>query len=683
MAWGVPKIGTLVEDATGNFTLIEPAGVADGDLMVACIAYRGNAAITLPAGWTVVATAQNSGDTDASAGIASGHMAYIVRGANAPALICTRTAGDVVLARIISYSGGKRAPYDTGSANTAASSSATVTTGTITTATAGELIVAMTSAGDLYNVSTFDAVTDPATASGATDTTTAPANGTWIERADNSTSTGADTGLGIADAVRATAGATGEMSAILTNVGRHVMIAGAFKLVGTAPTTALNTPADAATGQSTTPTVNFTGTDADGDTVEYNVNIHTSSTFPTIFDTFNDNIIAPIWSSSSSADATQVIEQNQRLEITHTAASQYNTLIQVTTFNLTGTYAAVRITDAGNQALTSHQTLMGVHLDATHKFWFDTNNGNISAWYVNGGANTQVGSNLAYNSTNHAYRRIRESGGTTFWDYSADGVSWTNLASVANPFAVTAVLTYLQSGCYNSEASPSLGYFDNFSIGNLVPLLDKFSTVDTGFTAGHPFASAAAKDFTVQAGDILANSTTYYWRVRTTDPLDTGNYGAWATTRSFTTAAATSAALTGTVTASITEADIVTGGKTIILTLTGDTWVASGGTFDGQRDDIIAGIDSAQSELLGWDNVVKALQGVGGVVRTSDTVVTITLDAQITYNITAPETITATIPGSALTGGSPIVASPTFVISQTGGTAVKDIIGMGIIPFAR
>jgi len=37
--------------------------------------------------------------------------------------------------------------------------------------------------------------------------------------------------------------------------------------------------------------------------------------------------------------------------------------------------------------------------------------------------------------------------------------------------------------------------------------------------------------------------------------------------------ATSSAAVTGTITASITEADIVTGGKTIVLTLTGDTWV--------------------------------------------------------------------------------------------------------------
>lgn len=227
--WGVPKLGTLVEDATGNFDLIEPAGVAQGDLMVACIAYRGNAAITLPAGWATVATAQNSGDTDATNGIASGVMAYIVRGSSAPALTCTRTLGDVVLARIISYSGGSRFPYDTGSANTLGSASATATTGTITTAEANELLIAMTAAGDTYLASAFDA-TDPATASGATDTTSAPTAGTWIERQDSSTGTGADTGLAIADAIKATAGATGTIQATIAGSAQHVMIVGAFKI---------------------------------------------------------------------------------------------------------------------------------------------------------------------------------------------------------------------------------------------------------------------------------------------------------------------------------------------------------------------------------------------------------------------------------------------------------------------
>jgi len=55
--------------------------------------------------------------------------------------------------------------------------------------------------------------------------------------------------------------------------------------------------------------------------------------------------------------------------------------------------------------------------------------------------------------------------------------------------------------------------------------------------------------------------------------------------------AGVTATLSGTVTASITESDIVTGGKTIILTLTGDTFVAAGTAFDAQRQAIINGLN--------------------------------------------------------------------------------------------
>lgn len=136
-----------------------------------------------------------------------------------------------------------------------------------------------------------------------------------------------------------------------------------------------------------------------------------------------------------------------------------------------------------------------------------------------------------------------------------------------------------------------------------------------------------------------------------------------------------SVALTGTVTAAV-KADIVSGGKTIILTLTGDTWVTAGATFDAQRANIIAGLTSAGSETLGWNNVVKALQGVAGVVRTSSTVVTITLDAQATYNITANETITVTVPATALTGAGALVASPTFTINLLAAQSTNQFLTM-------
>ncbi len=271
MAWGVPRIGTSVIDATGNFDLIEPAGVAQGDLMVACIAYKGNAAITPPSGWVAACTAQNTGDTDTTDGIASGAMFYIVRGASAPDLTCVRTAGDVAYAKVLSYSGNHATPLDTGSSATQGAAGATPTTATFNTAQANELIVAMVAYGDQYTVTAFDAATDPTTASGATDTTTAPTAGTWIERFDANTTTGADTGIGIADAIRASAGATGTIQATVSSAaGRNAILAAAFKIAPTVYTLTPQVRAANFTGQSTvltkdrllSPTVravNFTG----------------------------------------------------------------------------------------------------------------------------------------------------------------------------------------------------------------------------------------------------------------------------------------------------------------------------------------------------------------------------------------------------------------------------------------
>jgi hypothetical protein len=91
--------------------------------------------------------------------------------------------------------------------------------------------------------------------------------------------------------------------------------------------------------------------------------------------------------------------------------------------------------------------------------------------------------------------------------------------------------------------------------------------------------------------------------------------------------------------------------------------------FPDARAAVITGIDSAQSEAGGFDAKVKPNIPVANVVRTSDTVCTITLQAQGDYDITAQETITVTLPASALTSGGAIVATPTFTVDPSGGGA--------------
>jgi hypothetical protein len=127
------------------------------------------------------------------------------------------------------------------------------------------------------------------------------------------------------------------------------------------------------------------------------------------------------------------------------------------------------------------------------------------------------------------------------------------------------------------------------------------------------------------------------------------------------------AAVSGTITASTTESDIVSGGKTIIITLTNDTWDADIGQDNAQTTALINGLDSDAGETNGWDaEVLDPVTGLDytDVTRTSATVVTITLPAFADYNITADETITATVPASALvTSTSAVVAAPTFDVT--------------------
>lgn len=130
--------------------------------------------------------------------------------------------------------------------------------------------------------------------------------------------------------------------------------------------------------------------------------------------------------------------------------------------------------------------------------------------------------------------------------------------------------------------------------------------------------------------------------------------------------AATSVAITGTTTDPTTEADMVTGERTTIIALTGDTWAAAGTGPIGSTavsQSIIDGVTSAQSEAAGWNAEIRDKELVASLVRTSATVATITWTAAPAYDITADETITVTVPAAALvTSSTEVVGAPTFSI---------------------
>ncbi len=121
-----------------------------------------------------------------------------------------------------------------------------------------------------------------------------------------------------------------------------------------------------------------------------------------------------------------------------------------------------------------------------------------------------------------------------------------------------------------------------------------------------------------------------------------------------------SVAVTGTLS---TEAGVIAGSQTILLTLTSDTWVASGGTFNAQRQNIIDGLASPTDFATGWNIAVRPNIAVGEVVRTSGTLVTITLAARSEYSITASEEIAVTVPAAALTAATQLLGDVVLTVT--------------------
>lgn len=114
-------------------------------------------------------------------------------------------------------------------------------------------------------------------------------------------------------------------------------------------------------------------------------------------------------------------------------------------------------------------------------------------------------------------------------------------------------------------------------------------------------------------------------------------------------------AASASVSTSLAESSVIAGGETIVITLVGDTWIAD---ITAQRQNILDGITGT---------TFIASQDVSTVVRTSDTVVTITLQAVPGYKISGDETGSVLVPASALAGASNLDAGTFTVTDDVGG----------------
>lgn len=147
------------------------------------------------------------------------------------------------------------------------------------------------------------------------------------------------------------------------------------------------------------------------------------------------------------------------------------------------------------------------------------------------------------------------------------------------------------------------------------------------------------------------------------------------------------ATVTGTVAPLLTEADMINGGKTIIITLTNHKWISDVVTKANNREKLMAGFTAPQgkaSDIAQWQEALEVIKASATFVRISDIAVSITLPRGDAFNIDDELEVKLTIPGSLIAAATPVadlatihafkIIPVTNQVAKLSGTAISGTI---------
>ena len=388
-----------------------------------------------------------------------------------------------------------------------------------------------------------------------------------------------------------------------------------FTTLNASPTVALNTPSDSATGVSTTPTFEFTGTDSLGEDVSYQIQVHTGNVFsatPYDISTAIFNQISLSVAQDAGPSDMLFNDDGTVLYVLGFGSRAIREYILAIPYDISsGVYNRVALS-----SLESFPRSMLFNDDGTVLYIMGSDNDDIREWhlstpydistgspnptpvldvsgqqtrptgmlfnddgsilYVLGGDSSNSDQEIneyalspAYDISSASFSQIALSlsSGPQSMKFNGDGTilyildiaSFVDEYSLSTPYDISSA-SFVQEALDTSTEETSCRALIFNPDGTILyimgstgddineyiidsPLINKFSDTDTGFantvSGGDtdPFNSGEKADYDVQAGDELTNSTLYYWRVRGQDPGGSTKYGAWSSTRSFTTQA--------------------------------------------------------------------------------------------------------------------------------------------------
>jgi hypothetical protein len=180
-------------------------------------------------------------------------------------------------------------------------------------------------------------------------------------------------------------------------------------------------------------------------------------------DNFNDGVRARAWARFYKDSTCSLDETGGDLVITLSdGQTGYCGYYSASAYDLTGAASVIEVPQMLNgateaQAFFALESSEGNSLDilaseGTLYFRYSVNDNDVTL------------ATVLYSPVEHAWWRLRESAGTTYWETSPDATSWTVRAHIENPIELTALAVEMGAGAYQPEAMVGAVHFDHLNL---------------------------------------------------------------------------------------------------------------------------------------------------------------------------------------------------------------------------
>ena len=290
-----------------------------------------------------------------------------------------------------------------------------------------------------------------------------------------------------------------------------------FTVVNNAPPyVSLGYPGNGCQGVPPEATLIFTGNDAEGDNIEYHVQIDTT-------DAFNSNgggsPVNGYTNGFESTNWTSTLVSGSNAAWTRSTSSSHPTGITIQEGSYLAGFngytcaagASARFSSSDTITITSGAGSARLTFWMYHETNYSSSNDRVQLQISRNGGSSWANVGSAVSRYN----------GNTGWEKSTIDVS--SYIGVNN-----IMIAFLGLSGYGNDC-----YIDNVAVEYDLPYINSRSSIDVGFSSGHPYASGATVEYKVQPAKSLAKGINYFWRVRAIDPLGINVYGSWSNVNSF------------------------------------------------------------------------------------------------------------------------------------------------------